>query len=476
MTVSTALLISDDPTLFEAVHEVIEAVPGLLLDLVADVATATTRLRSGGVVLLLPHRTGADSTATVAGLLREVAVAKLPVATVVLSEHRRPADTLALLRQGAADVLDRPLDLARLTYLCDTLTVRARLLARVAPHPHPAPLGITALGEGEPFFYGSSGDLGVLVEQVRRVAPQETTLLLGGETGTGKTRLARLVHELSRKGEPFTVANCGALSGSLMESELFGHVRGAFTGADRDRTGRFADAGRGTLLLDDIDALPLQLQTKLLRAVEDRVFEPVGSNRLQPLQARLIVASNRDLEEESAAGRFRLDLFYRLNVVAFHLPPLRERRQVIPAVAHHFAAELARRCGRPLQGLVPRAVAALQAYNWPGNLRELRNAIERAVALCAGPQIQIEDLPAAVQKTEAADVPVEAAEAAPPTLSRAKEAAEAERIAEALRRNNNNRLRAAAELGICRMTLYKKLHRYGLLSTSCAEQSSGGDL
>ena len=232
------------------------------------------------------------------------------------------------------------------------------------------------------------------MEQVRRVATQDTTILLGGETGTGKTRLARHIHELSpRRDLPFLVINCGALSASLIESEMFGHVKGAFTGADRDRTGKFAEVERGTLLLDEIDSLPLALQAKLLRAVEERIFEPVGSNKSLPVQARLIAASNRPLDQEAAAGRFRLDLYYRLNVVSFTLPPLRDRREMIAHLASNFIAEFAARSGREIDGISAEALRALQAHDWAGNIRELRNVIERAVVLCPGREIQVDDLP-----------------------------------------------------------------------------------
>jgi DNA-binding NtrC family response regulator len=329
--------------------------------------------------------------------------------------------------------------------------------------------------EEDPFFDAFPPEMIALREQVRRVVPQDTTLLLTGETGTGKTRLARLIHELSpRRAEPFLVVDCGAVSPSLIESEMFGHVKGAFTGADRDRPGKFAAAGRGTLLLDEINSLPLPLQAKLLRAVDDRVFEPVGSERNHPLRARLIAATNAPLDAEVAAGRFRADLYFRINVVGFYLPPLRDRRASIAALANRFLAELAARNRPDVRGLSPEVLRALQEYNWPGNIRELRNVIERAVALCPGPDVQLLDLPETVRLASADDevrelpgtfAPVGAASSSP-TLAQSKEAAEILRIKEALAKHNNNRLRAASELGISRMGLYKKLHKYGLTETA----------
>jgi DNA-binding NtrC family response regulator len=225
------------------------------------------------------------------------------------------------------------------------------------------------------------------------------------------------------------------------------------------------------VLLDEIDALAPAQQARFLRAVEERVFEPVGSNKSLPLSARVIAATNRTLEAEVSAGRFREDLYYRLNVVGFCLPPLRERAGIIPSMVRQFVTEFATRNGRQVHGIVAEAVPALQAYDWPGNVRELRNVIERAVALCPGAEIQISDLPEPIRILAA--LPASAVEAGPVvraakgTLAQTKEDAEAARIAAALARNRNNRLRAAAELGISRMTLYKKLYRYGLMAPSC---------
>jgi two-component system response regulator HydG len=467
---STALLITSDPSLHEALREVTDQIAGLRLETVTSIDAAVARLPQDDVVLLLPHLALKDDAGEISRLLGTVASSRRPVATLVIGEHHWAEQALALLRRGAADYLARPLDLTWLSYRCDVLTVRARHQASQAT-PAPKSAEVARLGDDDPFLYVTSAHMGLVMEQVQRLAPQPTTLLITGETGTGKTRLARLVHELSgRRGEPFLVANCGALAANLLESELFGHVKGAFTGADRDRTGKLTEVGSGTLLLDEIDALPPELQVKLLRVVEERVFEPVGSNRSQPLRARLIVASNRDLERGVADGWFRSDLYYRLNVVGFYLPPLRERRSLVPALASHFLSDFAHRNRRAVYGIAPDALRLMTDYDWPGNVRELRNVIERAVALCAGSEIGREDLPHAMLNAHA---PVEVAgprrggaiaePAAPATLVQAKEVAEANHITEVLRKHKNNRLRAAVELGISRMTLYKKLHRYGLL-------------
>jgi two-component system response regulator HydG len=350
-----------------------------------------------------------------------------------------------------------------LSYLIDTLTVRERLSASLPAHQH-----LKQLSREEPFFYLESAAMSGIMEQVQRVAPQETFLLFEGETGTGKTRLARLVHELSpRHNQPFLVVNCGALAENLIESELFGHVRGAFTGADRDRTGKFAAAGKGTLLLDEIDSLTPMLQSKFLRALEERIYEQVGSNKPMKMEARVIVASNRSLAREVDEGRFRSDLYYRLNVVSFYMPPLRERREIIPHLADHFVAALSTRNRRPIHAVSEEAQEALLSYDWPGNIRELRNVIERAVALCTKPRIELPDLPKAVQsslESHSWQIRLDTAEEVDRlSLRHAKGEAEAARIMKALEKHANNRLKAALELGISRMTLYKKMHRYGLM-------------
>jgi DNA-binding NtrC family response regulator len=465
MKPASVLLVSSESALIGTVREVVDSVRNLKLLVVEDPREAGEHVRIGQASLILVHIATDLGPDAINSLLRAIDSAGLAVPVIVLSDTHRPVEAVALLRQGATDYLSRPLDLNRLAYLVDALTVLARYSLSAQP---PAEASVASLGEGQDFLYVPGAKMAEVIQQVRRVAPKDTTILLGGETGSGKTALARIIHELSpRRGQPFLVVNCASLSANLLESELFGHVKGAFTGADRDRTGKCAEAGGGTLFLDDIDALPLDLQAKLLRVVEERVFEAVGSNRAQRLEARLIVASNRMLEEEATAGRFRADLFYRLGVVSFYLPPLRERRSLIEPLVRQFIRLFSGRDGVSSLSITAEALRALEAYDWPGNIREVRNVIERAVALCAGSAIDTSDLPAGFRAPPPAQ---HCSMAVAPSdqlasLARAKEEAEIQRILSALQNNNNNRLRAAIELGISRMTLYKKLHRYGLFAS-----------
>jgi DNA-binding NtrC family response regulator len=468
MALTTVLAITKDAKLTGKLATVVGEIADLHFEVVPCTADAHAHLDRRDLALLIAHIAGTAHREPVLELLRALSSARRPVATLVVTDQHSAEQTLSLLRLGAADCLDRPIDLARVAYLVDVLTVRARYHAQQEARAAQA-YEVASEGREEPFLYLPAAELGQVMGQVHRVAPQDTTILLTGETGTGKTRLAGLIHELSaRKHEPFFAVNCAALSQSVIESELFGHVRGAFTGADRDRVGKLQDVGRGTLLLDEIDALTLELQAKLLRVVEERLFEPVGSNRAQRFEARLIIASNRPLQQEMKEGRFRSDLFYRLNVVGFYLPPLRETRTMIQPLAEHFLGLFAQKTGRAVKSFAHEALACLQAYDWPGNVRELRNVIERAVVFCPGVQLRASDLTEPVQSCLLQAQPGERMATngianGTPTLAQTKEQAEAARITEALERNQNNRQRAAAELGISRMTLYKKLHRYGLI-------------
>lgn len=299
------------------------------------------------------------------------------------------------------------------------------------------------------------------------VADSRTTVLMSGESGTGKSLLARAIHHRSpRRDKPFVEVSCGALPETLLESELFGHTKGAFTGAIADKPGRFMAADGGTLFLDEINSASPAMQVKLLRVIQERAFEPVGSSQTRHVDVRVILASNVDLAELVAAQKFRQDLYYRINVVTIRLPALRERLGDIPLLAGNFLRQFCKESGREVLGFSEEAMAALQRYNWPGNVRELENAIERAVVLCRRPQIDIEDLPEVLQTNAMIQIAHSAASPeipdTPQPLETALQGPERRIIEAALKRNAWNRQATAAELDINRTTLYKKMRKYQL--------------
>ncbi len=311
---------------------------------------------------------------------------------------------------------------------------------------------------------GSSSGLRDVVETVRKAAPTEATILILGETGTGKELVARAIHASShRRSGPFVPVHCAALAGSILESELFGHEKGAFTGADQARAGRFEAASGGSVFLDEVGEITESIQVKLLRVLQEKEIQRVGGNRTIPVDVRVVAATNKDLKREMTAGRFREDLFFRLNVVPVHVPPLRERMGDIPHLAMFFLQKFNRQLGRQLAFHVD-AIHKMDRYDWPGNVRELQNVIERAAILSSGPAIDAEDLNLPSEeslKTESVDLSRLSAPTASVRLSIQKE--ETAILEDALRKARGNISEAARFLGVARSTLFHRLKKFGLI-------------
>jgi two-component system, NtrC family, response regulator HydG len=368
---------------------------------------------------------------------------------VVLTGHGTIDRVIAAMRFGAYDFLTKPVDGTLLDIVVDrALSDRRlkeeilRLRAQVAP-------------ERVPYILGSSAAVRGMLELVAAAAPTEATVLLVGESGTGKELVARAIHDQSGRSGPFLAINCAALTPTLLESEMFGHVKGSFTDAREDKTGVFVQADGGTLFLDEIAELPLELQPKILRAIQERVVRPVGSNSEKPFDARIVVATNKDLEREVATQRFREDLFYRVDVVRIEIPPLRARGDDVPILAEAFLARHASR-GSRVTGISPAAADKLRAYGWPGNVRELENCVECAAALARSPLLEVEDLPLKIREFDPHRVVVPAQ--APEQLTTFAEI-ERKYIDHVLEAVRGNKARAASILGIDLPSLYRRLEQ-----------------
>jgi transcriptional regulator with PAS, ATPase and Fis domain len=398
-----------------------------------------------------------NESATVVRLVQEIYLQKLPPVILLVGADSGNLDNLELLEPYVAARLTWPDDATELVQLIRERIGRVRDFTVTKPETIEEVISRRLLQQ--------TPSLLPLVERVAIAATHDVTVLMTGETGTGKTHLARLMHDCSpRKQHPFLAVPCGALPANLVESAFFGHVKGAFTGADRTKLGKFEAAGHGSILLDEIDTLALEQQAALLRVIETGEYEPVGSNETKHSMARIIVASNWDLEDAVAAGKFRQDLYYRLNVMSFHLPPLRERIQDIAPLVRGFAARFNTKFQKGLYDISPQALDALESFPWPGNIRQLENFVQQAVLVCNGPELQVEHLPQQVRSARAA-----AREALPPmppdSLVHNREQLERNVIQRALANNGYSRSRAANALGISRVTLYKKMKKYGLMHT-----------
>jgi two-component system response regulator AtoC len=367
---------------------------------------------------------------------------------IVMSAYGGEDAAIAAMKEGAYDYLPKPFRPDEVVLTLRKAEERERLREEVA--------GLRAqlaTGPAERGLVAESGAMRQALTLVARVAEHNTTVLITGESGTGKEVIARAIHRASpRSARAFVGINCAAIPEALLESELFGHVRGAFTGATADKTGLFEAANGGTLLLDEIGELPVGLQAKLLRVLQEGEIRRVGDQKTRTVDVRVLAATARDLEAEVRTGRFREDLFYRLNVIAIELLPLRERREDIGPLARHFAARLAQRWGRPLS-LSDDAIAWLKEQEWPGNVRELENAIERAAVLSNKELLEPADFSHAPRTTDHAPAG---------TLNDAVEAAERAAIAAALAAVHGNRREAARTLGVSLRTLFYKIERYGI--------------
>jgi DNA-binding NtrC family response regulator len=442
MAKTTVLVVDDDKALRELCLEVVKQ-----LDFEGHAAEDATRalqvLETSQVDIVLsdvrmPERSGIE-------LLKTIRQEHPDVAVLMMTAYGTIPEAVEAVKLGAYDYISKPFkvdDLRRLLVRLvekQQLSAENRLLKEQLKSQH---------GFGD--LVGSSPNMQNVYELVMKVAGRRYPVLILGESGTGKELVARAIHSHGPwRDKPFVPVDCGALTATLIDSELFGHVRGAFTGATQSRPGLLAQAKGGTLFLDEIGELPVELQSKLLRALQEREIRPVGANERTPLDARVVAATNKDLEKAIPEGTFRRDLYFRLNVVPIPIPPLRERKSDIPALAHFFLEKHGG--GREgITGFSAEALSRLVAYDWPGNVRELENCMQRAVSLGGPPLIQLRDLPANLRR------PTEDPNAC------GLQDVERRAILQALQTAGGDRVRAAKLLGIGKTTIYRKLREYGL--------------
>jgi two-component system response regulator HydG len=398
-------------------------------------------------------------------LCRRIVANRPDIPVLVLTAFGSMETAVAAIRAGAYDHITKPVELAALGMAIDRAAAHRRLGEEVRR--------LRSEAEGRvriPELVGQSTAMREILDLVERVASAEATLLITGESGTGKEVVARAIHRLSRrKDRPFVALNCAAVPESLLESELFGHARGAFTDAKTAHAGLFEQADGGTILLDEIGDMPLSLQPKLLRVLEERAVRPIGGRDEKPVDVRVIAATNRDLESAIEEGRFREDLFYRINVVHLALPPLRARAGDILLLAQHFLADLGQRDGCPVRGISRGAAERLLAYSWPGNIRELRNCVERAVALARFDQIAEDDLPSRIRDFAPSQLVIASEDPAELVSLEEVERRYVGRVIEVVR---GNKSAAARILGVDRKRLYRMLARLGV-DTPAPEDRNG---
>ena len=443
----TILIIDDEKNIREGLSAALE-LDGYSVKLAANGAEGLALIEKGDIDLVItdlrmPGISGEEVLAKVRGESPGIPV-------IVLTGHGSIDTAVDAMRNGAYDFLTKPLSLDRLS-----LIVKRALAGRELEIRHSSlqqELNAQASFES---IIGKSAEMQRIFQMVRKAADSKASVLITGESGTGKELIANALHNLSpRKSNPVIKVHCAALSETLLESELFGHEKGAFTGAAARKRGRFELANTGTIFLDEIGEINQNVQIKILRVLQDKRFERVGGEETLEVDVRVIAATNRNLEEEIAQGRFREDLFYRLNVVHIQVPPLRDRKDDIPLMLNAFLDEFNRENNKSITGFDSRSRSALYKYDWPGNIRQLRNCVESAVVMCSGNEITLEDLPPTVRgaaELNVIQVPVGI------TM------AEAEKIIiqQNLASNQGNKSKTADILGIGRKTLHRKLEEYG---------------
>ena len=453
------LIVDDEPGVRAALGGVLRD-EGYEVDAVESGEACLDRMtrQAYDVVVLDIWLPGIDGLATLARLHER----QVDTQIVIISGHGNIESAVRAIKMGAFDFVEKPLSLEK-TVLVVRNAVRQR-------HLEAENRDLRARVDRRLTMVGESYAMAQLREQVAMAAPTNGRVLVFGENGTGKELVARSIHTLSRRRTgPFIEVNCAAIPEELIESELFGHLRGAFTGAVADRRGRFEVADGGTIFLDEIGDMSLKTQAKVLRVLQEQVVEPVGGTQSVKVDVRVIAATNKDLPSAIRAGQFREDLYFRLNVIPIYVPPLRARQSDIPLLAEHFTTGFAREYGRRVKVLAPGAEAALQRYAWPGNVRELRNVIERLMIMVPGETITAADLSFLDQAAPGHETPVDEAEPGLP-LHEARDRFERAYILRALAEQHGNMSRTAEVLGVERSNLYRKMRAFGIAPGRKAEE------
>lgn len=457
-TIRTRILVVDDDPGHRATLKTIIRSWGYDVGVDDDGAVAVQRVKSEPVDLILmdvrmAHMNGIEA-------LEKIKAYNPSIPIIIMTAYSSVASAVAAIKSGAYDYLMKPLDFEVLKLTIERAREHAGLKAENRHLKEKLKKGVV-----ESKIIGKSKPMKEMLEMISMVAPSEATVLIMGESGTGKELIAHALHYNSpRKDQPLVVVNCAAITETLLESELFGHEKGAFTGADRRRDGRFMQADGGTILLDEIGETSSSMQAKLLRVIQEREIQRVGGEKVLKVDVRIVAATNRDLEAEVACGKFRGDLYYRLNVMAIPVPPLRERDDDIPLLAHHFLNKYAQQNRKAATGFAPLAMDMLLKYPWPGNVRELENVVERAVVLMTGDHVTEKQLPLNIVQKYPEQTHLTVSALPVKNGHQSLEDVEKEAILATLNATNGNKSETARRLGITRKTLHNKLKRYRLPS------------